>query len=116
VVVVSAAGERGLPVTVGIAPERDRWRGEIHFTGQRFGDVVQFLGDVGGVRFRADYRALAAVGITPDSPVTSRLGEARLSTALKFVLKVAGVGKGRTAVRCVEEEGGVVITAGKGVR
>ena len=77
-----------------------------------FADVIQFLADVSGVRFRVDYAALARAGIAADSPVTLRLrGAPRLSTIVKFVL-IGTAGDLRVPLRCVDEGGGLVITAG----
>lgn len=112
VVIVWAAGAPRPVVTMNLPRAGDREVPEVNFDSAPFADVIGFLEDVCGVRFRVDSAALARAGIAADSPVTLRLRDApRLSTIVKFVL-IGTAGDLRVPLRCFEDGGGLVITAG----
>jgi hypothetical protein len=113
VVVVWAAGAPRPVVATKVPPAIDREIPEVNVTSHPFADVIEYLGDVGGVRFRVDYAALGEAGIKADSPVTLRLRGARLSGVVQSVL-IGAAGDTRVPLKCVEDGGGLVITTGAG--
>ena len=66
------------------------------FIASKLSDVVQFLGEAGGVPIEVDWAALEKLGIEKTSPVTVYLSKVSLATGLQFVLLDAG-GMGKLA-------------------
>ena len=60
---------------------------EINFQGQGFADVIDFLRDVSGTNIFVDWIALEKAGIDKNAPVTARLRDVKLKTALDKVLE-----------------------------
>jgi hypothetical protein len=116
VIVVSAPAFPAMPVRVDLPQKWDRRLPEINFDGNAFGDVMDFFGDVGNVRIRVDYDAVAAAGLRRESPVTLRLRNVRLSDAIKFSVRAAAAAADPgVSLSCFDDGGTLRITA-TGVR
>jgi beta-lactamase regulating signal transducer with metallopeptidase domain len=59
---------------------------EVDFHGQGLADSIELLKRMSGANILVDWRALKAVGIDQNSPVTARLKDIRLSKALNTIL------------------------------
>jgi beta-lactamase regulating signal transducer with metallopeptidase domain len=68
---------------------------EVNFDDVGFGDVVDFLRDVGQTNIFVNWKALAAVGVDRASPVSVRLRDVRFGKALTVVLDSVSKPKAR---------------------
>jgi hypothetical protein len=110
-IVVSAPAFPAVPVLVDLPQKLDRRLPEINFDGNAFADVMDFFGDVGNVRIRIDYDAVAAAGLRRESPVTLRLRNVSLSDAIKFSIRAAAAANPGVSLRCFDDGGTLRITA-----
>lgn len=71
-----------------VLPKRlDRPLPEVNFNSQGLEDVLDFLRDVSGLKFKIDWTALAEAGVKKDAPVRVYLKNSRISTALRYILE-----------------------------
>jgi hypothetical protein len=114
VIVITTAEDPEHPrakVTIGTMPEKfDRRLPEINFNGQGFGDVIDFLRDISGANIVVDWKKLEKAGIGRDSPISARLKDVRISTALRRILEEASDRK--TPVQAAFADNIVTITTG----
>ncbi len=74
---------------------------ELKFDGVALSDALDFVRDVSGANIHIDWKALTAVNITKDEPITLRLRGVTLRKALDLILSEAG--EGRLATFYVDE-------------
>ena len=86
----------------------------VRFNGNAFGDVIDFLRDVTGAEFRVDWPALAAAGVTGQTPVTARLRDVKVSKALHLI--AAAVGRPDDPPDFFIQEPGVIACTAASVR
>jgi hypothetical protein len=77
----------GVPDEKALAAQLEKPLPEINFQGQGFADVIDFLRDVSAANIFVDWRALEKAGIDKNAPVTARLRNVKLKTALDKVLE-----------------------------
>ncbi len=77
------------PTVVVCNGQLDRRLPEINFNGQGLRDVFDFVEDVTGAPVATDWDALAAVGISKDTPVSAHLKDTKSSRMLKYILDSA---------------------------
>jgi type II secretory pathway component GspD/PulD (secretin) len=65
---------------------------EISFDGIALSDCIDFLRDISNINVHVDWKALEAVNVNKDTPVTLHLHGVTLRTALTMVLNEAGEG------------------------
>lgn len=64
---------------------------EVKFTASPLSDVITYLADASGANFSVDWKALQAVNVTKDTPITLRMTTAvPLRKVLQLVLQQAG--------------------------
>ena len=68
---------------------------EIEFDHVDFSDVIDFFQDISGGKFVVDWKALEAVGVKRDTPVTTKVSHVRFSKGLDIVLNSVGTGKAK---------------------
>jgi type II secretory pathway component GspD/PulD (secretin)/tetratricopeptide (TPR) repeat protein len=67
----------------------------VDFTGNRFEDVVRYLGTVSGKNIYVDWKALDFIGVGPDDAVTLSLNDVSVENVLDRVLQQLGDGYDR---------------------
>jgi hypothetical protein len=80
---------------------------ESKFTGVGLGDAIDFIRDVSGANIVVNWKALAEVNVTPDTPVNLRLHNVSVRKVLTALLQQAGGGDQLTFVA---SEGVIEIT------
>jgi hypothetical protein len=105
-----AATNKGGHVTGQVPADVDKRLPEVRFDAVAFSDTIDFLRDASGVNLFVNWNELEKAGIKKDSPVTLRLREEKLSTALRLVLLSAG--DGSTPVQITHVDRVVTITTG----
>lgn len=80
----------------------------ISFESLPLGDVISFFRDVSGVNFHVNWRALEAVGVNKDSPVTLKAQNIALGRALDLVTDQLAVGVDKYSRIYWVIDGGVV--------
>ena len=80
----------------------------ISFESLPLGDVISFFRDVSGVNFHANWRALEAVGVNKDTPVTLKAQNIALGRALDLVMDQLVAGGDRFSRVYWVIDGGVV--------
>src|SRR5207248_2909964 len=81
---------------------------EVNFNGNNFADVIDFLRDVTGTNIFVNWRALEAVKITKEAPVTARLEKVTFAKVLDTVLESVAGGKGKLG--WIVDEGVITIS------
>jgi hypothetical protein len=71
---------------------------ESKFTGVGLGDAIDFIRDVSGANIVVNWKALAEVNVTPDTPVNLRLYNVTVRKVLTTLLQQAGGGDQLTFV------------------
>jgi hypothetical protein len=86
---------------------------ELRFEEARLEDVIDFFRNVSGVSFYVNWRALEAVGVTRDTPVTLRLRGVSIGRALDAVMDQLSGARGRMQrVYWVIDDGVVHVATG----
>jgi hypothetical protein len=86
-----------------IARERlERVLPRVHFEETRFSDAMAFFGEATGTNVEVNWRALEAVGIGRDWPVTLDLPNVSAKVALRLTLRQIGGESISLRVRCVD--------------
>jgi hypothetical protein len=65
----------------------------VKFAANHLKDVISYVRNISGVNVYADWIALYAVGITPETPITLELNGASIATVLDGVLSAAEAGR-----------------------
>ena len=87
---------------------------ELNFTRQPLHLVLGFLRDLSGENFHINWRALEAVGITRDTPITVQARGISIARALDLVLDQLNVGRDRySSVYWLVSDGMVKISTGE---
>lgn len=87
----------------------DRQLPELQFDGVGFADVIDFLRDVSGVNIFVNWKALEAVKIDKNTPVSAKLRNVKFSKALNVILD--SVGGGATKLGYTIDDNVITITA-----
>ncbi len=67
----------------------DRVIPELRFDGVAMDDVLGFITDITGVKFRLDWKALDAAGSGPTTPIDLKIRNVKFSTVLSLILQDA---------------------------
>lgn len=87
---------------------------EIKFKETPLNMVIEFFRDLSGVNFHVHWRAMEAVGISKDTPVTLNVRRVSIARALDLVLDQLNVGRGRDdSLYWIIDQGVVAIATGE---
>jgi hypothetical protein len=86
---------------------------ELHFNANAFSDVIDFMRDVTGLNIWVDWAALESAGIGKNVPVTLRVRDVTVASALDLLLQTVG---GNTELAYTVEGGVLRITTAERAR
>jgi hypothetical protein len=101
-----AAEEKPADPNTAVNAKLDRQLPEVNFKGQGLGDVLDFLRDVSGAEIFVNWRALEAVGVAKETPVTLKAKDMKFGVLLAKMFDAMGTKKGEPAFVV---EGGVIV-------
>ncbi|MEE8147684.1 MAG: hypothetical protein V3T24_08780, partial [Longimicrobiales bacterium] len=108
------AGFGDAPANRRVAQLISRTRIPVDFNGNNLDQVVSFLGQVTGLNLYVDWKALDFVGVDRDEPITLRLSDVSVATALDRVLEQVGNGLDRP--RWAIQDGMITISSDHALR
>ena len=100
--------KNGSAVDVAMNSRLDSKLPEINFSNNSLVDTIDFLRDVTGTNIFVNWKALEAVKITKETPVTCKLKDVKFSQALKLILD--SVSTKEAKLSSTIEEGVIVIS------